>query len=173
MRITLQSNPKKRHSVTVVIPCYNYGHFLGVAIQSAFDQVHVDCRAIIVDDNSTDDSLHIAYGLAKRDRRLTVISHKENLGHIRTYNHGLSEVDTEFVTLVSADDLVAPGALDRAVALMERFPSVGLVYGKTLTFADRVELTTCQTWRRCLAYLDWACLDSEYRLKRLQSDPLT
>ena len=42
--------------------------------------------------------------------------HDANAGHIATYNEGLALVETEFVTLVSADDLVAPGALDAALA---------------------------------------------------------
>nr|BFF09381.1 glycosyltransferase [Microbacterium flavescens] len=93
---------------------------------------------IIVDDHSLDGSAEVAHRLAAEDARVTVIVHETNRGHIATYNDGLAAVDTEFVTLVSADDLLAAGALDRAAAVMERHPRVGLVYGKVVRFADAV-----------------------------------
>jgi glycosyltransferase involved in cell wall biosynthesis len=63
-----------------------------------------------------------------------VIAHSANRGHIATYNDGLAAVETEYVTLLSADDLAAPGAFARATALMEARPRVGLVYGRPLSF---------------------------------------
>lgn len=138
MSYAIPSRARRRHSVSVVIPCYNYGRYLSGAVASAMNQSDVDVRVIIVDDCSTDDSLDVARGLAAADDRITVIAHETNAGHIRTYNDGLAAVTTEFVTLVSADDLVAEGALDRAAAAMERYPRVGLVFGKVATFSDEL-----------------------------------
>ena len=48
-------------SVSVVIPCYNYGHFLRDAISSALDdQPGSDARVLVIDDASTDDSAEVA-----------------------------------------------------------------------------------------------------------------
>jgi hypothetical protein len=63
-----------------------------------------------------------------------VVTHEVNRGHIAAYNTGFARVETEFVTLVSADDRVAPGALARAAILMQTHPSVGMVYGHIQTF---------------------------------------
>lgn len=41
---------------TVVITNYNYGRFVGAAIESALAQEHPDTEVIVVDDGSTDDS---------------------------------------------------------------------------------------------------------------------
>jgi hypothetical protein len=120
--------------VTAVIPCYNYGHYLPHAVESVLDQPGVEARVIIVDDCSTDDSLAVAVRLASRDPRIMVIAHAVNAGHIATYNDGLAAVTTEYLTLVSADDLVAPGALSRAVELMNAHPRVGMVYGQPVEF---------------------------------------
>ena len=54
------------------------------------------------------------------DSRIRAIAHQENLGHIATYNEGLAEVTGKYVVLLSADDLLAPGSLARAAALMGR-----------------------------------------------------
>lgn len=136
MRISRPSASARTASVTAVIPCYNYGHYLPHAVASVLDQPGVNARVIIVDDHSTDDSLRVALDLAARDDRVTVVEHPVNLGHINTYNDGFARVETEFVTLVSADDLVAPGALVRATDLMSAHPRVGMVYGQPVEFAD-------------------------------------
>nr|WP_167758056.1 glycosyltransferase [Microbacterium sp. dk485] len=134
--VILPGRPRRSAGATVVIPCYRYGHYLRAAVHSALAQRHVDMRVIIVDDASPDDSLAVARDIAAADSRVSVIPHETNQGHIRTYNDGLEAVDTEFVALVSADDLVAPGAFDRAVALLQSRPDVSLAYGKLVRFSD-------------------------------------
>lgn len=126
-----------RPSVSVVIPCYNYGRFLAEAVASALDQQGLDVDVLIVDDASTDDSAEVALRLAAADSRVDVLVHETNRGHIATYNDGLAKARGDYLTLVSADDLVAPDALNRAIALMEAHPRVGLVYGFPESFSDR------------------------------------
>ena len=126
---------KTRPTLTVVIPCYNYGHYLPSAVASVLAEPRVDVRVVIVDDASPDGSGEVAVRLAAEDPRVRAVVHETNKRHIQTYNDGFALVDTDYVTLVSADDIVAPGALGRAVALMERYPAVGLVYGSIAIFA--------------------------------------
>ena len=128
--VPLLSRPR----VSVVVPCYNYGHYLPDAVGSALDQSGVEVDVLIVDDCSTDGSATIAQRLAEADRRVDVLLHETNRGHIETYNDGLAKVTGDYVALLSADDLLTTDALTRAVALMEAEPSVGLVYGRIATF---------------------------------------
>jgi hypothetical protein len=44
------------------------------------------------------------------------------------------------VVLLSADDMLTPRALSRAVSIMDADPNIGLVYGPTLHFANEAEL---------------------------------
>ena len=93
--------------MTVVIPCYNYGRYLRDCVTSVTtNQPGIDVDVLIIDDNSTDDSLRTALRIAEADPRVRVIAHQSNKGHIATYNDGLSKATGEFVTLISADDLV-------------------------------------------------------------------
>jgi glycosyltransferase involved in cell wall biosynthesis len=126
-----------RPRVSVVIPCYRYGHFLGQCVSSVLEQEGVDLDVTIIDDASPDDSAAVARRLAEADERIRVVVHEANQGHIATYNEGLAAADGDYVLLLSADDMLAPGALARAAALMETHPEVGLVYGFARTFADR------------------------------------
>lgn len=134
MRMRRERLSDARPGVTVVIPCYRYGRFLRDAVAAVLDQHDVEPRVLIVDDASPDDSAAVARRIADADPRVSVIAHAANAGHIATYNDGLAAVTTEFVSLVSADDLVAPGALGRAARLMIAEPRVGMVYGLPLEF---------------------------------------
>lgn len=125
-------------SVSVVIPCYNYGHFLEEAVRSVLDdQPGVDVRVLIIDDASSDDSADVAARIAGRDPRVDVVVHRENRGNIATFNEGLLEwADGDYCLLMSADDRATPGALGRARDLLDAHPEVGFVYGRSVWFAD-------------------------------------
>ncbi|GGN95320.1 hypothetical protein GCM10010112_85460 [Actinoplanes lobatus] len=126
-----------RPRVTVVIPCYNYGHFLAECLETVFaDADQVDVDALIVDDASPDGSAEVARRIAAEDPRVTVIAHETNKRHIATYNEGLAAAEGEFVVLLSADDLLAKGSLARSAALLRAHPEVGLVYGFSRRFFD-------------------------------------
>jgi glycosyltransferase involved in cell wall biosynthesis len=115
--------------VTVVIPCYNYGHYLPACVQSVLDQQDVRVDVLIIDDASPDGSAEVVNRLAAQDNRIRAICHDTNRGHIATYNEGLTQARGDYSVLLSADDLMTPGCLSRATALMEVHPSVGLTYG--------------------------------------------
>jgi glycosyltransferase involved in cell wall biosynthesis len=149
-----------RPTVGVVIPCYRYGRYLEECLHSVLDeQEGVDVRALIIDDCSPDDSAEVAERLAARDDRVEVWRHAVNKGNISTYNEGLLEwVDADYTVLLSADDLLAPGSLARAVAVLEANPNVGLVYGHAVDWDDsrpkpaaRTRATGVTHWRG----LDW------------------
>jgi len=123
-------------SVSVVIPCYKYGHYLAECVASVLDhQPGVDVRVLIIDDASPDDSAEQARALAAADPRIEVRVHAQNMGHIATYNEGLLEwADGDYSVLLSADDRLTPGALTRAAGLLDAHPEVGFCYGHPVHF---------------------------------------
>lgn len=125
-------------SVSVVIPCYKYGHFLEEAVTSVLDdQEGVDVRVLIIDDASPDNSAEVAEKIAARDPRVELNVHKANKGNIATFNEGLLEwADGDYCMLLSADDQLTPGALRRARDLLDARPSVGFVHGRSLWVMD-------------------------------------
>jgi glycosyltransferase involved in cell wall biosynthesis len=126
-----------RPTVSVVIPCYRYGRFLRDSVGSVLAQEGVDVRVLVIDDASPDDSADVARRLAAEDDRVEVRVHAENKGHIATYNEGLLEwADGDYTVLLSADDLLTPGALARATAVLEANPEVGFVYGHSKYWVD-------------------------------------
>ena len=148
MKVVRPRTSTELASVTVVVPCYNYGRFLSQVAGSVLSQERVNARVIIVDDASTDDSAAIAQQLAAADARIEVVIHAENQGRIRTYNDGLQRVVTAYAALLSADDLLVPGALARATDLMTCRPEVGMVYGQPSPSPTRERRTSRWFWRQ-------------------------
>src|ERR1700685_3721340 len=112
---------RDKSRVDVVIPCYNYGRFLGGCVAGALDdQPGVDVRGLIIDHASQDDSAEVAQKLAAANDRIQVKIHEVNRGHIATFNEGLMDwAEGDYCVLISADDKLAPGALRRAADLMD------------------------------------------------------
>ncbi len=136
-------------SVSVIIPCYNYGRYLTQCVNSVLDQQGVRLEVIVIDDASSDGSDQIVRQLGARDTRIRTICHTANQGHIATYNEGISQVSGDYTVLLSADDLLTPGCLGRATSLMEEYLSVGLAYGFPVEFTDGdlpAAHTTAKSW---------------------------
>lgn len=128
-------------SVDVVVPCYNYAKYLEICVRSILDQPDVAVRVLIIDDCSTDDSEGVGRRLAASDSRVFYRRHEKNIGHIATYNEGLlGWVTADYCLLISADDLLTPAALSRAVQVLEEHPGVGMCCGAQIVFSDVPDL---------------------------------
>lgn len=116
-------------SVDVIVPCYRYGHFLRECVESVLRQSGPDIRVLIIDDASPDNTAEIARALAEADPRVTVRRHVSNSGHIATYNEGILWASADYLIILSADDYLLPGALNRATKLMDVHPEVCFIFG--------------------------------------------
>ncbi len=123
---------------SVVVPSYNYAHYLKGCVDSILDQ-GVKVQVIIIDDCSTDDTPQAGRALAS-DPRVTYIRHDINQGHIKTYNEGLALATGDYTALISADDMLTPGAFRRAQQVLDAHPEVGMVYGHSLYFQSNDKL---------------------------------
>jgi glycosyltransferase involved in cell wall biosynthesis len=98
--------------VSIVINNYNYGEFLGQAIDSALAQTHGNVEVIVVDDGSTDDSLSV---LARYKDCITVVQ-KANGGQASAFNAGVAKARGDYVLLLDADDFLFPEAVATSLA---------------------------------------------------------
>lgn len=128
-------------TIDVVVPCYNYAHYLEVCVESVLSQPGVHVRVLIVDDCSPDNTSEIGQALAGRDSRVTYIRNPSNMGLVGSANVGLMDwASADYCLLLSADDVLTTGALMRAAKVMEVFPTVGMVYGLALVFRENDEI---------------------------------
>ena len=110
--------------VDIVINNYNYGRFLGAAIESALRQTYAGVTVIVVDDGSNDDSREViaAYG----DRIVAVL--KENGGQASAFNAGLAASHGDVVLFLDADDVLVPDAAERVAAAFAARPGLAKVH---------------------------------------------
>lgn len=112
--------------ITVLITCYNYGRFIGAAIDSVLAQDFPQERleVLVVDDGSTDDT---AERVKKYGTHIDYVQ-KPNGGQASALNFGIARARGEIVALLDADDLFLPGKLTRLVAAFEQDSRLGLAY---------------------------------------------
>lgn len=140
--------------VDVVVPCYNYAHYLEHCVQSVLTQRDVTVRVLIVDDQSPDNTPQIAAALCAADSRVNYIRNERNLGLIGTANAGVMQwAKGDYVVLLSADDALTPGSLARATAVLDANPDIALAYSLCLLMDDACEPAApsdvqSTTWRR-------------------------
>ena len=131
--------------VHIVVPCYKYGRFLRDCVTSVLTQEGVEVRVLIIDDCSPDNTEEVGRQLASEDSRVEFRRHATNSGHITTYNEGLIDwAGGDYCLLLSADDMLVAGALQRAARLMDLHPDVGLTYGKVIN-TPHPEHEHCET----------------------------
>jgi glycosyltransferase involved in cell wall biosynthesis len=110
--------------VSVVIPAFNHGRYVGEAVQSALDQSYPDLEVIVIDDGSTDNTREVIRGFGDRVRYF----HQENRGLAASRNRGIGESRGDFVAFLDADDLWLPRKLERQLEVFDQHPSARLVY---------------------------------------------
>src|SRR5439155_25020344 len=97
--------------VSVIIPCYNAGRWVGDAIRSALNQTYTNVEIIVIDDGSTDDSLEVIRAFKDKVRWKTGVNH----GPCAARNLGLGLAQGEWVQFLDADDLLHPQKIQLAL----------------------------------------------------------
>jgi len=115
--------------VSVIIPCYNNGRYLGAAIESVFSQDVSSVEVIVVDDGSTDDSATVAVSYEG-----VLLVGQENQGVGVARNQGLAIATGTYLALLDADDWWAAGKLAAQLAAFELDPSLDLVFAEIQEF---------------------------------------
>jgi glycosyltransferase involved in cell wall biosynthesis len=117
-------------AVSVLIPTFNYGRFLGGAIASVLAQTFRDFEVIVIDDASDDDTGEVIQRFLTEPRlRYYRTSH---LGPSGARNLGLRYARAPLVAFLDADDLWLPRKLERQLKLLRANPEVGVVYTRRL-----------------------------------------
>ena len=114
---------------SIVIPCYNYGHWLARAVNSVLAQDGADWELLVINDGSTDATDAVATALLRQhEPRLRYLT-QANRGLAATRNRGIDATRGDYLIFLDADDEMAPGALGVYRAMIARHPGVDMVAG--------------------------------------------
>jgi glycosyltransferase involved in cell wall biosynthesis len=120
-----------RPDVTVLLPVYDAGAALKLAIESLLSQSLQEFEFLIIDDGSTDGSRDVIRSYATSDKRIRPVLHQRNVGLAATLNEGLELSTGHLVARMDHDDEALPERLRRQRHFMELHPDV-LVAGSAV-----------------------------------------
>lgn len=105
--------------VSVVIPLYNKQNSIKATIDSVLEQTFADFEIIVVNDGSTDDSLHLVKEI--KDHRIKIVS-KDNGGVSSARNRGIREAHYNWIAFLDGDDRWNPKHLELLVEGRKKYP---------------------------------------------------
>ncbi len=114
--------------VTIGVPVYNGESYIEATLDSALAQHHDHLEILVADNASTDATAEIVRRYAANDSRVRLIENDTNIGAAPNYNLVLNEAKAEFFCWLSADDLIEPAYVERAVEILIERPDVVGVY---------------------------------------------
>lgn len=118
--------------ISCVVPCWNYGKFLGECLRSIRNQSVQFEHVLVVDDCSSDSTAEVAAAfVAKHPNRFRYERHPERTGVVKLMNRWLPTLPSEWVCAVSADDWLSPHFVRehvRAIHCHRADPRFSLVY---------------------------------------------
>lgn len=119
--------------VSIVIPCYNQGRFLGEAIESALHQSYPQVEVIVVDDGSTDNTQEVIAAHAVHAEVHNI--YQENQGASVARNRGIRASTGRYLVFLDSDDRLLPQALEVGVKQMHDHLDCAMAFGRYRTIA--------------------------------------
>ena len=113
--------------VSVIMPCFNHGHFLSEAVASVLDAKRDDVELVVVDDGSTDERTREQVNLLCSQGIRIIRQENKGVGIAR--NNAILASHGDYIFPLDADDHLRSGWMDRGVQIMDSDLSVGVVYG--------------------------------------------
>jgi glycosyltransferase involved in cell wall biosynthesis len=110
--------------ISIVIPCYNHGHFLKNAIDSV---LHSDgeTQVIVVNDGSTDSTDEVIESFGQRICSVR----QDNLGLSSARNAGIALAQGDLILFLDADDWLEPQTIPAFAKAAERVPDAQIFTG--------------------------------------------
>lgn len=116
--------------VSVIIPVYNSSKHIRECLDSVIKQTYKNLEIILVDDNSTDDSVEIIKSY--NDKRIKLIESKENAGAAESRNKGVKEATGNYICFIDSDDFWKLNKIEKQVRFIKNkeFIYAGYTYYK-------------------------------------------
>jgi glycosyltransferase involved in cell wall biosynthesis len=113
--------------ISVIIPAYNAGRYIGKLLESLFNQTLLDFEIIVAyDEKSTDDTLLVLSRIAKTHALIIDSARDSSSGYAR--NRGFHLAKGDFTIFVDADDEIFPDYLESLYHVFELHPELSVAY---------------------------------------------
>jgi glycosyltransferase involved in cell wall biosynthesis/2-polyprenyl-3-methyl-5-hydroxy-6-metoxy-1,4-benzoquinol methylase len=135
--------PSDRPLVSIVIPCFNYGHLVGEAIRSVEAQTFTDIEIIVVEGGSSspESRQRLIDAVSEASSKLRLLLQDQPYRAGANRNFGISHARGKYICCLDADDRIAPTYIEKAVFVLER-SGYGVVSPGLQFFGDRSDVWT-------------------------------
>ncbi len=120
--------------VSIIITSYNYAQYLKDTVNSVLNQTFKDWELIIIDDNSTDNSVEIITEFVNSDTRIRLIKNHENQGLSKSVQIGLMSAMGKWIAFLESDDLWKENYLEKKLEISEKHSECGILYNNVEFF---------------------------------------
>jgi glycosyltransferase involved in cell wall biosynthesis len=115
--------------VSVIITNYNHEKYLEKRIETVLAQTFTDYNVSIYDDCSTDNSREIIERYRDHPKVVSINYNRENSGSLyRQFEKAVNEATGEWIWKAESDDWAEPTLLEKLMALIEQYGSVGIAF---------------------------------------------
>jgi glycosyltransferase domain-containing protein len=135
-RSTRTQMPPKTITVSILLCNYNDARFLPDSLGAVCNQTRLPEEFIVLDDGSTDDSLEIIEGFARRHPFIRVLKNETNRGLLYSINRALKEARCDFIVWAAADDRLMPNFVERNIQCLRKHPTAGISFSRLAVFRD-------------------------------------
>jgi len=126
--------------VSVIALCYNHAPYIKSCLESVFNQSYDNWELIVVDDNSTDDSVEVIESLIKPYSNCFFIQNDKNIGNCSSFNKAFAISKGEFIIDLATDDILHPDRLKLGVEFFSICPKkTGFIHSNGYLFQDSIE----------------------------------
>ncbi len=124
----------KEDLVSVCIPAYNAGRYIGKTLSSLLEQTYGNIEIIISDNDSTDGTAGIISEFERKDKRIRYFKNTDNIGYVRNISEAVRHAGSGFIAVYHADDIYEPGIVEREKFILDRIPDSGGVFTRFREF---------------------------------------
>lgn len=111
---------QKNPLISIVMPSYNHGKFIAKSIDSILNQTYTNWELLIIDNNSTDETLDVLKKY-KSEKRINVfyVNNKGSIGYSR--NIGLNRAKSDYIAFIDSDDLWSSTKLKECICYLKNY----------------------------------------------------
>jgi glycosyltransferase involved in cell wall biosynthesis len=120
--------------ISVVTPSFNQGRFIEETIRSVLLQGYPNLEYIIIDGESTDESLEI---IARYEPWLTYWVSEKDRGQTHAINKGLRRSTSDIFAWLNSDDYYLEGIFQRVARHFRCHPEIDLIHGRCRVVNER------------------------------------
>ncbi|MEG9295981.1 glycosyltransferase family 2 protein [Mangrovibacillus sp. Mu-81] len=132
----------KFSSTSVIIPCYNSQKTIGRALDSVLNQSWLVREILIIDDNSSDNTLLVANAYKEKchklNIKLVIFKNPTNEGASYSRNVGIKKATSKYIAFLDSDDIWHTRKVEIQTKIFEQIPDTHVIVGHQIKLNNNV-----------------------------------